>query len=77
MDGSGRGARGALTTELHREVAAVNRENFIVRMHLETVDRFRERTVWARLSDAVRARRQRDVAGIPNEMETDDIAAQV
>ena len=31
----------ALTTELHREVAAMNRENFIVRMQLEAVERFR------------------------------------
>ena len=29
---------GALTTALHGEVAAMNRENFIVRMHLEAVD---------------------------------------
>ena len=68
---------GALTTELHREVAAMNRENFIVRMHLEAVDRFRERTVWARLSDADRARLQRDVAGLPSEIETDDIASRL
>ena len=32
---------GALITELHGEVAAMHRENFIVRMHLEAVDRFR------------------------------------
>jgi len=55
----------------------MNRENFIVRKHLETVDRFRERTVWARISDAARARLQRDVAGPPSEIATDDIAPQV
>ena len=44
----------SLTTDLHGEVAAMNRENFIVRMHLEAVDRFRERTTWAQLSDADR-----------------------
>jgi type I restriction enzyme R subunit len=32
-----------VATELHREVAAMNRENFIVRMHLETVIRFQDR----------------------------------
>ena len=34
---------GSLTTALHREVAAMNRENFIVRVQLEAVERFRER----------------------------------
>ena len=32
----------SLTTALHREVAAMNRENFIVRMQLEAVERFRK-----------------------------------
>ena len=34
---------GSLTTGLHGEVAAMNRENFIVRMHLEAVNRYRPR----------------------------------
>ena len=64
---------GALTTQLHGEVAAMNRENFIVRMHLEAVDRFRERTTWEQLSDADREVLQREVAGLPSEVETDAI----
>ena len=39
---------GALTTELHGEVAAMNRENFIVRMQLEAVERFQHRESWER-----------------------------
>ena len=41
---------GALTTALHREVAAMNRENFIVRMQLEAVERFQRRESWERLT---------------------------
>jgi type I restriction enzyme, R subunit len=68
---------GTLITELHGEVAAMNRENFIVRMHLEWVDRFRERTAWERLSDADRERLQHEVAGLPSEIETDDIESRL
>ena len=41
---------GALTKELHGQVAAMNRENFIVRMRLEAVERFRRRESWERLT---------------------------
>ena len=68
---------GALTTQLHGEVAAMNRDNFIVRMHLEAVDRFRERTTWAQLSDADREVLQREVAGLPSEVETDEIESRM
>ena len=40
----------ALATELHREVAAMNRENFIVRMQLEAVERFRQPESWEQLT---------------------------
>ena len=63
---------GALITQLHGEVAAMHRENFIVRMHLEAVDRFRERTTWEQLSDADRDVLQREVAGLPSGVETDE-----
>ena len=68
---------GELTTVLHGEVAAMNRENFIVRMHLEAVDRFREHTAWGQLSDADRERLQREVAGLPSEIETDEIESRM
>jgi type I restriction enzyme R subunit len=64
---------GALTTELHREVAAMNRENFIVRMRLEPVERFQKREVWEQLSEDDRETLQHEVAGLPNEIDTDDI----
>ncbi len=68
---------GALITKLHGEVAAMNRENFIVRMHLEAVERFRERTTWEQLSDADREVLQREVAGLPSEVETDEIESRM
>ena len=72
-----RALAGALTTALHGEVAAMNRENFIVRMHLEAVDRFRDRTTWEQLSDADREVLQREVAGLPSEVETDEIESRM
>ena len=68
---------GSLTDGLHGEVAAMNRENFIVRMHLEAVERFRERKAWEQLSDADREALQREVAGLPSEIETDDIESRL
>ena len=53
----------------------MNRENFIVRMHLESVDRFREHKAWEQLSEADRERLQHEVAGLPSEIETDNIEA--
>ena len=64
---------GSLTMELHREVAAMNRENFIVRMQLEAVERFQERESWERLTASDVKILQNEVAGLPSEIETDDI----
>ena len=68
---------GALTTELHREVAAMNRENFIVRMQLEAVERFQQRESWERLTPSDVETLQRDVAGLPSEIDTDDIESRL
>ena len=64
---------GALADELHGEVAAMNRDNFIVRMQLEDVDRYRERGAWDQLGDDDVERLQRNVAGLPSGTETDEI----
>ena len=68
---------GSLTTELHREVAAMNRENFVVRMQLEAVARFRERESWKRLTASDVEILQNEVAGLPSEIETDDIESRL
>ena len=68
---------GSLTDQLHGEVATMNPENFIVRMHLEAVNRFRERKVWEQLSDYDIETLQLEIAGLPNEIETDDIESRM
>ncbi|MDE0000685.1 MAG: DEAD/DEAH box helicase family protein [Rhodospirillaceae bacterium] len=68
---------GALTTGLHGEVVAMNRENFIVRMQLEAVDRFQQWESWERLTESDVEILQRDVAGLPSEVETDDIESRL
>ena len=68
---------GALTAELHREVAAMHRENFIVRMQLEAVERFQQRESWERLTASDVEVLQSEVAGLPSEMETDDIESRL
>ena len=68
---------GSLTAELHGEVAAMNRENFIVRMHLEAVNRYQQREAWDQLSDADQDRLQSDIAGLPSEIETDEIESRM
>jgi type I restriction enzyme, R subunit len=67
----------SLIGELHGEVAAMNSENFIVRMHLEAVNRFSDRKQWEPLKSAAREILTRDVAGLPSEVETDDIESRL
>jgi type I restriction enzyme R subunit len=69
--------KGALIHGLHGEVAAMNPENFIVRMHLEAVERFQQRARWEQLSEADREALQREVAGLPSQIETDDIESRL
>ncbi len=65
----------ALIDTLHGEVAALNRDNFIVRMHLESVNRFTMRAVWTKLSVADCDTLSSKVAGLPSMLELDDIMA--
>ncbi len=76
LDGEGVLA-GSLTKGLHDEVVAMNRDNFIVGMHLEAVDRYRERKAWTHLSDDDRNQLHSEVAGLPSEIPTDDIESRM
>jgi type I restriction enzyme, R subunit len=67
----------SITDGLHGEVVAMNPENFIVRMHLEAVSRFKERKAWDNLKDADRETLQSEIAGLPSQMETDEIEARL
>jgi type I restriction enzyme R subunit len=69
--------RNSLANGLHGEVAAMNRENFIVRMHLEAVERFEDRAAWQQLSENDREMLQRELAGLPSEIATDDIESRL
>ncbi len=66
-----------LATGLHGEVAAMNRENFIVRMHLEAVEKFQDRQAWDMLNESDRAVLRNEVAALPAELATDDIESRM
>ncbi len=62
---------------LHAEVAAMNAENFIVRVHLQAVNKFKDRKAWDQLSDDDRETLQEEVAGLPSEIETGEIESRL
>jgi len=62
---------------LHAEVAAMNAENFIVRMHLQPVLRYQDRSAWDALSDADRETLQEEVAGLPSEIPAEEIESRL
>lgn len=64
--------RDKLVVRLHDEVVAMNPENFIVRMHREALDRFRDPEKWKCLGEADRELLKREVATLPSELETDE-----
>ncbi|MBU1187422.1 MAG: DEAD/DEAH box helicase family protein [Gammaproteobacteria bacterium] len=66
-----------LADQLHAEVAAMNRDNFIVRMHLEAVEHFQKREAWERLSDQDRQTLALHVAALPSQIETDDVESRL
>lgn len=63
----------SLAKTLHSEVTAMNRENFIVRMHLEAVERFQQPETWETLSESDRETLQQEVAGLPSAMPVEEI----
>ncbi len=69
--------RNALADGLHAEVAAMHRENFIVRMHLQTVEQFQNRSAWDQLSENDRENLQHELAGLPSEIASDDIESRL
>ena len=69
--------KGAITQGLYTEVSAMNRDNFIVRMHLEAVERFQKRPVWDQLSDSDRELLQKELATLPSELDTDDVESRM
>ncbi len=71
------GLRRSLIKELYGEVAAMNPDNFIVRMRLKDVQRFQKQDAWEKISEHDREVLQNDIAGLPSEKETDDIESRL
>lgn len=69
--------RTALADNLHSEVAGMNRDNFIVRMHLEPLDRFRDRKAWDNLSDSDRLTLNTELAGLQTEIGSDHLESRL
>lgn len=67
----------ALTQQLHGEVAAMNKKNFIVRMELEAVEKFQNPEAWQSLSSSDVHALVEKVATLPSEIETDEIEARL
>jgi type I restriction enzyme R subunit len=72
------GLRTSLAKTLGDEVRGMNLENFIVKLKRETVGRFQEGGKdWERLSSADCAELEREVAGLPSELEMDGVEARL
>jgi type I restriction enzyme R subunit len=54
---------------LHREVAAMNPENFVVRPKRRLVEKYAEAETWTSLSAEAFAELSREVAGLPSELD--------
>lgn len=66
-----------LANGLHTEVAAMNADNFIVRMHLSAVEKFSERQAWNTLDSDALHQLQHELAGLPSQIKTDDIESRM
>ena len=72
------GLRTSLAKTLGDEVRGMNPDNFIVKLKRETVGRFQEGGKdWERLSSADYAELEREVAGLPSEVEMDVVEARL
>ncbi len=72
---------GKLTTSirdlLHAEVRGMNADNFLVRPHLKHVERFSHRQTWEKLSEQDIHDAVTHLAGLPTEVEDDDLEAKL
>jgi hypothetical protein len=67
--------RTSLATTLHGEVSGMSPDNFMVRAHLQHVERFRNESSWEALSDSDIHCIDFNIAGLPSQIETDEIEA--
>jgi type I restriction enzyme R subunit len=64
-----------LADRLHSEVAGMNVDNFVVRPERRYVEQYREREAWEELSPGEAAEIGEHLAGLPTELDPDDITA--
>lgn len=69
--GSGSQVRAEIAWLLHREVAAMKLDNFVVRPHRRAVEKYAKRDAWERLTVEARSELSREVAGLPTELESE------
>ena len=69
--------RSDVIDELYRTVMAMNRDNFIVRMHLDDVDHFQQRSAWDHLDDDAQRRLVRVVSTLPMEADSEQIESRL
>jgi type I restriction enzyme R subunit len=61
--------RAQVAALLHREVAAMNLDNFVVRPHRRTVEQYARREAWTRLPPKARVELAQTLAGLPAELD--------
>lgn len=69
---SERQVRHSTARELHRIVTAMNPDNFVVRPHRRTVEKYSSPDAWATLSPEALAELACELAGLPSEIEGED-----
>ncbi|WP_438765343.1 DEAD/DEAH box helicase family protein [Kushneria sp. TE3] len=74
---SGKQLTPKLADALQAEVSTMNPDNFIVRMHLASVETFKERDSWNQLDNESRQTLINDVAGLPTEQEPEQIESRL
>ena len=67
--------RSETAERLHQEVSGMSLDNFIVRQHRRTVERFKAADAWRALTDVDRDELVEEVAGLPSAFVDDDLPA--
>ena len=69
--------RHSVAETLHREVSAMHTDNFIVRLHLEAVERFQREEAWRTLSPQDLDTLRRDVAELPSQADAGELESRL
>jgi len=77
LDGNGvhPDLRRSVADVLHTAVASMNSDNFLVRPHLQTVERFRDRAAWDSLDLDAEVELGQRVAGLPTQLDPEHVDA--